>query len=744
MSYPMAFGHWHVQQDRLVCRMPRKTVTVTAPGELLGAVVALCDGRMAWKEVAAELAATWSPPCVDAFLSHLTQEGLLVEAGEALACWGELGDVPAALPRSAPPAEVPLLHRHALDRLLPGAASRSVTAPVAASALAAVLHDRESCRTFADRPLSADDLATILWAAHGVTRGSDAGSLQWHRTVASGGHMHSARWFAFVLRELPGSGGAQGTLPGLYEARFHTGGGASLEQLAVDARPAWRLLSDPRVLQFASALVLPVYDVAVPARKYGNRATVFAHIEAGQSLQNAQLMATALGAAGMLRGDTCSRIAAECMGPHWGASSDPEPRWVVMPALVLGAQPGAEEVRRQDSEAWVKVGPASALRPAGYDSRSFAFFAGPIDVGGEQVFASGRSADPRLALRKAQAEAWERQGWAHLGEVIEGTLPDLPGAFDPRRTVAYTREQHRSPGFPLRPFSERQAYLWRRGTDVASGSDILLPAECVHALSALPRRFAQQACANTSTSGVAAWTSREGALCRAVLELVERDAFLRAWLARAEPRQVMLTSLPSKARALLEMLQAMSHRVAISRLPAPVPVYSAFIQATDRPFTAITAAADFDPEAALVKALEEAEGRAAQALAFPAPPVSSPTEVQSTQDVNRFHQTRQFFRSSDFFAAGPADEPFSRHPGTACSTWDALQNILAAEGLKVLAFDLTPAGASVDQGRTPLHVMRAVVPGLFPIWFHHALQPAGLPGYPQDRLTPAESIHPFT
>ncbi|MDB5911555.1 MAG: hypothetical protein JWP22_230, partial [Ramlibacter sp.] len=32
VAYPLAFGHWQVQHDRLVCRLPRKTVAIRAPG----------------------------------------------------------------------------------------------------------------------------------------------------------------------------------------------------------------------------------------------------------------------------------------------------------------------------------------------------------------------------------------------------------------------------------------------------------------------------------------------------------------------------------------------------------------------------------------------------------------------------------------------------------------------------------------------------------------------------------------
>lgn len=753
LAYPVAFGHWHIQSNRLVCRLPRKVVAVTAPASLLASVMALCDGRMAWRQVAAQLGRRWSGPNVETFLAHLCAQGLLVEACESLAGWTDLGQLPMLYPRVAPPQELPLLHQAAQSRLLAGAGSCSPPADSPAGTLAQVLRQRESHRTFADAPLPARTLATIVWAAHGVARAAGDSELRWHRTVGSGGNLHAARWFALVLRALPGGRNAPALAAGLYEARFHVEGGASFEPLETSADAAWRVLSDPRVLAFASALVLPVHEISRAARKYGNRATVFAQVEAGQSLQNAQLMATALGAGAMVRGDTSAAEVMTLLQATLGGKGRRNSRWLAMPALLLGARPTREQVALQQQDDWIQVGAVSAaVSPGGTADRPFAFFAGPVQEGGSQLYASGRSADPRLALAKAEAEAWERQGWAHLGsDVVVGRIGEVAGAIDPRRVVAYRPRQYRQEGFPLAPFSTRRKYLWVRGVALASGRPCLLTAECIHALSALPSTFRKAAYTNSSTSGIAAWTDAEGALCRATLELIERDAFLRHWLPRRPITRIDHDSLPAPARLRVLALEAAGHRVAISQLGERlVPVFSVFLQHRTRPFTAITAAADFDAERALGKALDEAEGRAAHAAAFPAAPLAHSRQVQSTTDVNRFYQTGRFHRLSDFYAAGPPSQGFAEAASADfCRVWNALKARLAKQQLELLVFDITPAGAAIQQGRQPLRVVRAVVPGLLPIWFQHGLQPAGCAAFQHAAGRPRRSpvsafIHPFT
>ncbi|CAA9440834.1 MAG: hypothetical protein AVDCRST_MAG51-3252, partial [uncultured Ramlibacter sp.] len=167
VMHPATFGQWHVRGDTLVCRLPRKTVTVQAPSALLRQVMALCDGRLGWKEVAAELARRWAPPDVDGFLAHLKGEGLLVDASELLPRWMDLGQAPGVFAPPAPRDEWAALPLHAEGRLLT-AKGPDDRMPHAARSFASLLGERASQRTFADRPLAAAALRAILWAAGGV------------------------------------------------------------------------------------------------------------------------------------------------------------------------------------------------------------------------------------------------------------------------------------------------------------------------------------------------------------------------------------------------------------------------------------------------------------------------------------------------------------------------------------------------------------------------------------------------
>lgn len=741
LQVPVLFGHWLVQGDKLECRLPRKTVTVRAPRGLLTEVMRLCDGSRAWTEVLSGLGGHWSIETVAAFLLSLVDEQVLVEASEVWAHWSDVAQLPQPAPIGTTADEIATLHHQAQARLLPDEGAWHEDLRTGRNPLAAMLLQRESCRTFDDHPISLETLCSILWATHGVTRSSGSTRSNWHRTVASGGNMHSARWFVAVLRDLPSQDGGL-TAAGLYEARFHVSGGASLEQIGYDPYLAWRCLSDPRVLRYASALLLPVYDAAVPGRKYGNRATLFAAIEAGQCLQNAQLMAVSLGAAAIVRGDT---IASEVLtlarlNPAGAA------RWLSMPGMVLGARPS--ELQREQQQADLRFKVAPNLQPAGTGmSGTFAFAASPALPDGPRLAGSGRAEDPRLAMTKAEAEAWERLAWATPAGLFEACWSDLDQPVAPQELIAYAQHQYASKDLSYEPFSPRRAYLWKTVVDIESGHAHAILGECVHAHHALPSRFRKRAYTSASTSGVAAGTSVEDALMRATLELIERDVFACTWLSGAAPARVDPHSLP---RTLVHRLERLADTgmdvVALDLGNEWCPVIALFGQATGLPFTAITAAAAFDAEQALFKALQELEGRFAHALAFP--PASGDSS-DPMRMIERFYRHRSTFRRSDFFTQASATISVARIGQQCPRNWPELKQRILADGFRLLAADITPDGAAVDQGRRAIHVVRAFVPGLVPIWFQPSTQPAGMPRFMRSAAThgkrpPSLFVHPFT
>lgn len=731
------------------CRLPRKTVTVCAPKKLLSAVLQLCDGSRPWSEVIGTLSEDWEPSSISTFMSSLVQDGLLVEASLLWAHWSDIAQLPVITAVASSPKEIGQLHQVAERKLLSGRGIGTQDVLQGNNKFAELLAKRQSTRTFDDKPITVECLCSILWAAQGVTRANITDSVPWRRTIASGGNMHSVRWFIAILRDLPVEVKHGKTLSaGIYEARFHKLGGASLHQTRdqsnKDANNAWRCLRDPRVLRFASALILPVYDVAVPGKKYGNRATLYAVLEAGQALQNAQLMAFDLGASGMLRGDTIAHESLHMLGLNNGIS-----HWLAVPAMVVGAQATCKQLKQQGLENALKITPNLRLA-----DDSFAFASKFAGFENNSLFAaSGRSHSPQLAVTKTEAEAWERLAWAspvdaNASKFQVGRFSDVEAAIDPHALVLYSKRQYQKKDFPFLPFSLLQQYLWVNATDVETGLARQVLTDCVYASSALPSRFQKFLFTNTSTSGMAAGISFEDALCRATLELIERDAFLRAWISRSAPPSIKTASMPRTAQLRIKALTQKGFKVVASNISSHgVTVVSVFAQSESLPFTAITASAHFLAEEALNKALDEMEGRIAHAQHFPAPMAH---DKNSMRQIERLYRSFRHYKKSDFYVQTDRAISFTGLSTETCQNWHNIKSRFFRDGFNLLAVDMTPQNACIEQGRIPLYVARVLIPGLVPIWFEEVMQPEGMSGfYPPDIGILAKNInrlfiHPFT
>ena len=117
--------------------------------------------------------------------------------------------------------------------------------------------------------------------------------------------------------------------------------------------------------------------------------------------------------------------------------------------------------------------------------------------------------------------------------------------------------------------------------------------------------------------------------------------------------------------------------------------------------------------------------------------------------VEGFYRDPRTYRRSDFFRAARASRPFAEVGCESAPDWARMRARMRSDGLRLLCADVTPPGAAIDQGRRPLKVVRALVPGLVPIWFQRGLQPAGMRRFHEARTTQGgrprgHFLHPFT
>lgn len=157
------------------------------------------------------------------------------------------------------------------------------------------LRQRRSVRSFERKPLTADQLSALLFAAQGVT--DDEG----HRTAPSAGALYPLELYVLT---------AEGTFH--YEPSRHvlirTGREDNRDALARAAHDQDAVREAPAVFVFTGV-------IARTAGKYGARADRYVFLEAGHAAQNLLLEAAALKLAGVPIGafeDAAVRAAVGC------------------------------------------------------------------------------------------------------------------------------------------------------------------------------------------------------------------------------------------------------------------------------------------------------------------------------------------------------------------------------------------------------------------------------------------------
>src|SRR5581483_9702890 len=207
---------------------------------------------------------------------------------------------------------------------------------------------------------------------------------------------------------------------------------------------------------------------------------------------------------------------------------------------------GMSRLRRAPSRACYVALPVDALQRAIGVTR-VARVTG-LDRSGVEVACAVRPLGYVLQVCNGKGETWEDARASALSEAAElyaaenprelvyGAARDLPQAWEPADLVA------------PRLWSRETRVAWRRGRELSTGREVLVPAQAVHC----PPRGAAglgPAAIRWTTNGMGAHPTRSRALRHALLEAIERDQLAsvlpRGWTAGAvAARKLEVSRLP--------------------------------------------------------------------------------------------------------------------------------------------------------------------------------------------------------
>lgn len=675
-----------------------------------------CDGQSQMTDVLAAYSESPIPNVsIDAFkvlIDDLLKVGVLQDAAQVLPNLAKLARPDALWGHALPdwPTQPELTHSDNGIRWV----GHFNTIPTVLSWYDLV-QGRQSTYRFKDQGLTLSELGQLLQCYAAVGQGQSCV----RRAVPSGGGLYQLKLWLLLLKP------CERFAVGVYEVTYRADGAVGLVDIhGLTAADLWQQVlpasTDPAALQHASAWMVVGADLKAIAKKYRNLAYSHALIEAGAVLQNLGLIASALNVGLHLRaGFEHARLHEVC---HAGDVT-------LLISAVMGVKAANAATESTCAETLrIKMGWA-----AGADELPFHVATARLlfdDHASMDCF--GRSRDAALAYDKAMSEALERYAMMRGPKSVLARWDELPNMVHPHAMLRWMDGD----------FDETQRSRWIAFENLANGqTHYVLQDLCFYHLG---QEASDASFCAVNTSGMACAPSRDMALTLATLELVERDAFMRAWLTAVPCQPLPMQMLDEDTRALSLRFEAEGCRVVLGLLPSAwAVVVMAFVQHEQLGFTRISAAADFDAVSAAGKAMSEIAGGVISSLRGVAIEPVNVADVLRPDDHGRLYCQRDYFRQADFLIAlrDPTQEVLPTS-----MPHDLLQRMWQA-GLSVYACEVAlPDKREYLKGGHPV-VCRVVIPGLIAMVFgstQFPLPEVVIPAWRvSENLINRALIHPF-
>lgn len=362
--------------------------------------------------------------------------------------------------------------------------------------------------------------------------------------------------------------------------------------------------------------------------------------------------------------------------------------------------------------------------------------------GGANLTGWGRSVDVKVACAKALSEAVERHAYREppAGLLLKKGC-ELAGKLNPTELIRFSERQYRDKAsLGIRPYSDDAERFWVEANCLGSDEKLLVPADCVFSGANLPRASEFGMLMRQTSSGCASDVSLDVAIERAGLEVIERDAFVRHWLAQRPGRLVAPGSLPAGIQAKARGWEARGCTLRIGVFAGEWgPVIFIAIASAVHQFSVIAASCFGSMDASITHALSEAETIGLLSVKSGPPKRLAPKAVQTPADHGLlFRQPAHYLKTAAITEGGDVVS-FAELQ----ATWPATlaQRLQAApRPPKAVWVDLTQRAAPESLDGQVIRSVRVLIPGAIPIGFGYDGLPLGM----DEKIAPGGKFpHPF-
>jgi ribosomal protein S12 methylthiotransferase accessory factor len=726
---PMIFGASKIktgkEKSKLVTRNSSGELEIFAPTALLNKVYEFCDGTRTLEEILnAETNLELRDELAN-FIDYLAGAGVIIDGNhvcaEALKYAHQFN--PTGI--TAPPSISGKIARRFSVNSKSSNGQEAVGIP-----LEKYFQERVTRYTFGEMPVSEEKLLALSWSLAGIlnTHHPRIREILPHRTNASAGGMHLVEVYLALLVQV---GRYQ---PGIYRVSYPDEGSVELVHINGKIEDLPLVFGKPWELTFATGAFLLAADNTIAALRYRNRSVQYLFMEAGAILQNGALSAYSLDFGYATIGGFYEDAASKLFELH---------SKMVLGTAIFGPLATEEQESLAANAADIDFAWVNTSSPV-FSTRFHLARARVKAASGDRPFTWGRSLDPKDAALKAIAEAIEREGFREPRNVIVSKMDDLSFAVDPDKFFGYTSSQYSQRNFPYSVFRRSDICPWAAGIDLVAQKPVFVLAELVFSRQSLQLHgySGERAYTQTTSSGCAAGLTVEDATIRALLEVVERHAFMSHWLTQTPGKVIPSEFFCASTLQRIDAIKRAGCKVCIQLLATDFAyVVLAAAQNTEAGFTTMGTAANFDILTGLEAALDELDARVYAWLNGHVPSITSPRAVRTTEHHFELYGTKKYFGMADavlfpdnYDVIKTVSEKYD---------FDSHEKFiahLAKLGDNPIIVDITPKRHCIDQGRTKVHVVKAFIPGLLPMSFGYYLEPLGMiKSYHQRAKFP----HPF-
>ena len=373
---------------------------------------------------------------------------------------------------------------------------------------------------------------------------------------------------------------------------------------------------------------------------------------------------------------------------------------------------------------------------------------GTFSINRRRVSWGANSSTYGRSLSTGLCEAFER----HASHAVPPNQPTVVAclrdvrdrALDPRECGLYDSEFYEI-NTSVGRFSEDLRIRWIEGYSLTESRPILVPTQLAHYGAPLE---GEQRFVFSNSNGSASGTCVEEAIFFAILEVIERDAFMTHWLACLSPKRVNLDSIENPTLHILRArLRHAGYELSVldARFDIPVPTLVAVLNRSENTYGAfaVGACAHFNPEVAIVSSVSDAASRVAgfadrtrRAETRLRGLLADYGRVRTIGDHGALYGLPEAAHGAAFLTAGPMEDYehlFDQWNTALPHSMDLkddvnhLISILRHRGLqRVIVVDMS----SPESLRAGLRTVKVLIPGALPIDFGHGkLRVSNLPRF---------------